>query len=172
MNVALPKPEMRIWFFGISGSSFPISIDKTQLEVRSVLSDSLRLPICALELKEEGVVVFNRRCFEAKAFKDEDVVQGLETDCDCCWDGPDEGIFPVEPEDAYECRSCHWCMPLCSRCMRTNGLEIHCALCLGEDWNTQNDTEGLRRHWDLLDDGGREWCRNIGRLYDEHDDER
>ena len=137
INIALPKPEMRIWCFGCSGMSLSLSSSKTQLDVRSVFSDSLRLPISGLELKEEGLVVFNRRCFDAKAFKHEEFT-GLP-DCDCCGDSPDEGIVPVEPEHAYACRSCRWCMPLCSRCMRTNGLEIHCARCLGADWNNEFD---------------------------------
>ena len=51
--------------------------------------------------------------------------------------------------------------------MRASGLQQHCALCLGqEDRNIQDDAEGLRRHWDLMDDGDRKWCRNIVRLYD------
>ena len=171
INIALPKPEMRIWCFGCSGRSFSLSSSKTQLEVRSLLSDSLRMPICALEVKEEeGVVVVSRRCFDAKVCTDEDVFKGPEIDCYDCGDGPAGSISTVAHEDDYTCRSCGNCMPFCSRCMRTNGLEIHCALCLGQDWNTNYDTEGLRRHWALLDVGGREWCRNIGLLH-ENDDE-
>ena len=64
--LALPKPEKRKWSFGIPGRLFAISIDKTKLEVRSVLSGKLRLPICALELKKEGVVLRNSRFFEKK----------------------------------------------------------------------------------------------------------
>ena len=158
------NPNMMEWCYGLSGTPFRIDISKTQLEVRSVLSAKLHLPICALELKEEGVAVLSVRSFHAKLktrFTD-----GNETDCDCCGDGPAERIFPMVLDDAEQCRSCNWCMPLCTRCMRVNGLQQHCALCLvEEDWNTINDAEGLRRHWELMDDGGRKWCLNIVRLY-------
>ena len=177
INVAL-NPNMRRWYYGLSGTPFRIDTNKSQLEVRSVLSAKLQLPICALELKEEeGIAVLNVQSFEAKAFND-DV---NPTDCDCCGDGPAEGIFPMVLEDAEPCRSCHWCMPLCTRCIQASGLLQHCALCLGgEDPNTRgdseglrrhwyDDSEGLRRHWDMIDDRDRNWCRNIVRLYEASD---
>lgn len=167
--LALPKPEKRKWSFGIPGRLFAISIDKTKLEVRSVLSGKLRLPICALELKKEGVVLRNSRFFEKKTFTGD----SNETDCEICGDGPEEGISFVEYLDEFKCRSCQRCDLLCSRCLRTDGLETHCALCLGEDWgNGQSDIMGLRRHWDLMDGGGRGWCRNIVSLYEEVAEDR
>ena len=76
------------------------------------------------EEEEEGVVVVSRRCFDAKVCTDEDVFKGPEIDCYDCGDGPAGSISTVAHEDDYTCRSCGNCMPFCSRCMRTNGLEI------------------------------------------------
>ena len=170
INRVLPRPEMRTWLYGIAGTLFNIAAEILLLGVRSVLSAWLHLPICALELKEEGVAVLNVRSFHAKTRFIDLFTDEHQIDCNCCGDGPAELVFPMEYRDSEQCRNCDWCMPLCTRCMRVNGLQHHCALCLGDDeWNTMNDAEGLRRHWDLMDVGGREWCRNIVRLHDAAD---
>ena len=165
-NVSLPKPARKTWYYGVAGTPFEINANKSQLEVRSALSARLHLPICVLELNEERLAVLNIRSFHEKILDNEFIA-----DCACCGDGLAEGVLPIVPELANLCRSCEWnCMPLCSRCLRTSGLEIHCALCLGDDWSICDcDAEGLRHHFDLMDGGGREWCRNIVSLHDSID---
>ena len=127
------NPSTRGWSYGLSGTHFRIDIGKSHLEVRSVLSAKLQLPVCALELKEEGVAVLNVRSFHAKTRFIDCFIDEHQTDCNCCGDGPAELVFPMEYRDSEQCRNCNWCMPLCTRCMRVNGLQHHCALCLGDD---------------------------------------
>ena len=156
-----------IWLYGIAGTPYEISINRSPLEVRTALSARLHLPISVLEIKKEGLAILNTRSFQERLYNNSG------TDCACCGDGPDEGVFPVEPESPHLCSSCCWSEPLCIRCMRTSGLEKHCARCLGDipdDWSKEDDIpddiQGLRRHWGLMNYGGQQWCQNIVRLYD------